>query len=334
MIWYKYENPEIVISTRVRLARNLKGIPFPEQLKNKEEYIKKIKDAIFLSNSTLSSDFSEFKLDTLSHREKLSMVEKHLISSQMLDSGASACLVNKDNTMSIMIMEEDHIRQQVILGGYKPDEAYEICNKVDDVLSESLDFAFDEKLGYLTACPTNVGTGMRVSVMMHLPALTLTGRIGKIINSAANVGMTVRGYYGEGTEADGCFYQISNQITMGVSEHEIISRVKNVTEQIVSFEKEARSELIKQSKNEIENRVWRSFGMLKYSRISSSKEVITHLSDVLLGINLGIITLDKNIPVMELIVKSQPGNIADTAMSPSERDLKRAEFIRESFKEV
>lgn len=334
MIWYKNENPEIVISTRVRLARNLNGIPFPERLQNKEEYVKKIKDAIFLSNSTLSSDFVDSKLDTLTQREKLSMVEKHLISSQMLNNEAAACLVNKDSTMSIMIMEEDHIRQQVIVGGYKPDEAYEICNKVDDVLSENLDFAYDEKLGYLTACPTNVGTGMRVSVMMHLPALTLTGRIGKIINSAANVGMTVRGYYGEGTDADGCFYQISNQITMGISEQEIILRVKNVTEQIVSFEKEARCELMNLKKNEIENKIWRSFGMLKYSRIISSKEVIAHLSDVLLGINMGIIALNKNIPVMELIVNTQPGNIAEIAMSPSDRDFKRAEYIREAFKEV
>ncbi len=331
MIWYKNDNPEIVVSTRVRLARNLKGIPFPERLKDKEEYIKKIKDAVFLSNSTLSSDFTDVKLENLSDKEKLSMVEKHLISSQMLRGGKCDCLINKDNTMSLMIMEEDHIREQVILGGYKPDEAYEICNRVDDVLSESLNFAFDEKLGYLTACPTNVGTGLRVSVMLHLPALTLTGRIGKLMNSAANVGIAVRGYYGEGTQAEGCFYQISNQITMGVSEKEIISRVKNVTDQIVAYEKEARDELLKQKKFEIEDRVWRAYGTLKYSRIISSKEVISHLSDVLLGINLGIITVDTKIPVMELIVKAQPGNLGDTNMSASERDVKRARFIRESI---
>ncbi|MBQ7974324.1 MAG: protein arginine kinase [Clostridia bacterium] len=331
MIWYKNDNPEIVVSTRVRLARNLKGIPFPERLKDKEEYIKKIKDAVFLSNSTLSSDFTDVKLENLSDKEKLSMVEKHLISSQMLRGGKCDCLINKDNTMSLMIMEEDHIREQVILGGYKPDEAYEICNRVDDVLSESLNFAFDEKLGYLTACPTNVGTGLRVSVMLHLPALTLTGRIGKLMNSAANVGIAVRGYYGEGTQAEGCFYQISNQITMGVSEKEIISRVKNVTDQIVAYEKEARDELLNQKKFEIEDRVWRAYGTLKYSRIISSKEVISHLSDVLLGINLGIITVDTKIPVMELIVKAQPGNLGDTNMSASERDVKRARFIRESI---
>ncbi len=331
MIWYKNENSEIVISTRVRLARNIKGVPFPHRLRDKEAYVKKIKDAIFLSNSTLSKDFKDVNFKELSANDKISMVEKHLISSEMLRQDNPAALVNNDSTMSIMIMEEDHIREQVILGGYKIDEAYEICNRVDDVLSENLDFAFDEKLGYLTTCPTNVGTGMRLSVMLHLPALTITGRMGKLMNSAANVGMTVRGYYGEGTQADGCFYQVSNQITMGVSEQEIISRVKNATDQIVSFEKEARDELLKENRNQIEDKVWRAYGLLKFARVISSKEVMVHLSDVLMGINMGIITFDTKIPVMELIVKCQPGNLTNGEISPEERDVMRAEFIRSSI---
>ena len=237
MIWYKEQNPEIVISTRIRLARNLKDIPFPHMLKNKEDISNKIKDAVFNSGSTLAKDFEDVNLDKIPDGEKKKLSEAHLLSRQMLAGGNHHCLINKDKTMSLMIMEEDHIRQQVILGGYKLEEAYEICNKVDDVLSENLDFAFDEKLGYLTACPTNVGTGLRASVMLHLPALSMTGKIDRIVQSAGNVGIAVRGYDGEGSKAEGFFYQISNQITMGATEREIIDRVKNVTDQIISFEK-------------------------------------------------------------------------------------------------
>lgn len=330
MIWYSENNPEIVISTRVRLARNLDNIPFPHKLENKDKVIQKIKDAIFNSNSTLSSDFSDMELSAMSDASKLKLCESHLISRQMLKGTQKDCLINKDKTMSLMIMEEDHLREQVILGGYKPDEAYEICNKVDDVLSENLDFAFDEKIGYLTSCPTNAGTGLRISVMLHLPVLTLTGKMNRISASAGNVGIAVRGYNGEGTDADGNFYQISNQITMGVTEQEILERVKSVTEQIVTFEKEARQSLLKENKNQIEDKVWRSYGVLKYARRLSSKEAISYLSDVLMGINMGIINQEVKMPIMELIVNTQPAGIGGE-LTPDERDLKRAELIRSNL---
>lgn len=331
MIWYMHENPEIVISTRVRLARNIEGVPFPEKLLNKHIYIQKIKDAIFKSNSTLAEDFEDICLADLTQNEKLSLVEKHLISLQMLKSTEGDCLVSKNKTMSIMIMEEDHIREQVIFGGYKPEEAYEMCNKIDDVLSENLNLAFDEKLGYLTACPTNVGTGMRLSVMLHLPALTLTGKIRDIVNSASNIGIAVRGYNGEGTQAEGSFYQISNQITMGISEQEIVDRVKNVTDSIIAYEKEERNILLKKNRNELEDRVWRAYGALKYSRIITSKEAIAKLSDVLLGINMGIITETTKVPVMEMIVNCQPANVSYSQITSVERDIKRANYIRENI---
>ncbi len=330
MIWYKEQNPEIVISTRIRLARNLKDIPFPHMLKNKEDISKKIKDAVFNSGSTLAKDFEDTNLDKITDGEKKKLSEAHLLSPQMLTGENHHCLINKDKTMSLMIMEEDHIRQQVILGGYKLEEAYEICNKVDDVLSENLDFAFDEKLGYLTACPTNVGTGLRASVMLHLPALSMTGRIDRIVQSAGNVGIAVRGYYGEGSKAEGYFYQISNQITMGATEREIIDRVKNVTDQIISFEKEARESILKNNKGELEDRVWRSFGILKYARKITSKEATSMLSDVLTGINMGIIKTETSSSLMELIVGAQPAGIG-TDISPEERDIKRAEFIRNNL---
>lgn len=330
MIWYKEQNPEIVISTRIRLARNLKDIPFPHMLKNKEDISNKIKDAVFNSGSTLAKDFEDVNLDKIPDGEKKKLSEAHLLSRQMLAGGNHHCLINKDKTMSLMIMEEDHIRQQVILGGYKLEEAYEICNKVDDVLSENLDFAFDEKLGYLTACPTNVGTGLRASVMLHLPALSMTGKIDRIVQSAGNVGIAVRGYDGEGSKAEGFFYQISNQITMGATEREIIDRVKNVTDQIISFEKEARESILKNNKAEIEDRVWRSYGILKYARKVTSKEATSMLSDVLTGINMGIIKTETSPSLMELIVGAQPAGIG-TDISPEERDIKRAEFIRNNL---
>ncbi len=330
MIWYKEQNPEIVISTRIRLARNLKDIPFPHMLKNKEDISNKIKDAVFNSGSTLAKDFEDVNLDKIPDGEKKKLSEAHLLSRQMLAGGNHHCLVNKDKTMSLMIMEEDHIRQQVILGGYMLEEAYEICNKVDDVLSENLDFAFDEKLGYLTACPTNVGTGLRASVMLHLPALSMTGKIDRIVQSAGNVGIAVRGYDGEGSKAEGFFYQISNQITMGATEREIIDRVKNVTDQIISFEKEARESILKNNKAEIEDRVWRSYGILKYARKVTSKEATSMLSDVLTGINMGIIKTETSPSLMELIVGAQPAGIG-TDISPEERDIKRAEFIRNNL---
>lgn len=328
MIWYKNENTDIVISTRIRLARNLSGIPFPNALKDRNKIICKIKNAVFNSNSTLSDDFEDMKITELSETEKIQLSEKHLISKHMLTSGDCDCLINKDKTMSIMIMEEDHIREQVILGGYRLEEAYEICDKVDDVLSENLEFAFDENIGYLTACPTNVGTGMRASVMMHLPALSVTGRMDRIVKSAGNVGITVRGYYGEGSSAEGYFFQISNQITTGVTESEIISRLKSVTDQIVGLEKEARKALLENRRGEIEDKVFRAYGILKYARILSSKEAISLVSDVLLGINMGIIENKGNVSLMELIIESSPAHISAGTLSPYERDVKRAEYMR------
>ncbi len=331
MIWYKQDDPEIVISTRIRLARNLKGVPFPNRLQDKEKVINKIKDAVFSSNSTLSDDFKDIHLSGLSANEKNRLAENHLISRQMTEPGVHECLINSDETMSLMIMEEDHIREQVILSGYRLDEAYGICDKVDDVLSESLEFAFDEDIGYLTACPTNVGTGLRASVMLHLPALSLTRRIDRIIESANNIGIAVRGYYGEGSKADGFFYQISNQITTGASESEIIDSVKNVTNQIIDLEKGARQQLEKEDKDRLEDKIYRSFGLLRYARKISSGEAISLLSDVLLGRNLGIIKEKGNMQPMELIVCSAPAHIDDGSMTPGQRDIKRAGLIRDNI---
>ena len=336
MIWYKENNnDDIIISTRIRLARNLLKYPFPKAMSKDE--IKKatdeIKAAITDSNSILRNDFKLYDMADISPIEKEKLYEKHLISREMLGNEHGAIMINSDESMSIMIMEEDHLRLQVILGGLKLKEAYEIANKVDDVMDEGVNFAFDNDFGYLTSCPTNTGTGMRASVMMHLPALTLTDSIQRVISSASNLGIAVRGLYGEGSKAYGCLYQISNQVTLGMSEEEIISKVQNIVNQILELEKDARKKLYENNKGYIEDKVYRSYGILKYARLISSKEAKTLISDVIMGKNMGIITdTDKNL--IELLVYTGPAFIAADSkekLSPEERDRQRADFLRKEL---
>ena len=332
MIWYKNNDSDIVISTRIRLARNVNGIPFPQFLKDKSQLSGEIKDSILKSNSTLAGDFSYIELDQVSHSQKLSMAEEHLISPQMLDGNGKSVLINKDKTMSIMLMEEDHIRLQIIKSGLALDEAYETANRVDDVIEESLTYAFDENFGYLTACPTNAGTGLRASVMMHLPALTMTKNMNRVINASTGLGIEIRGLYGEGTSAEGNLYQISNRLTLGLSEAEILEKLKGVVKQIVESEQKARALLLENSKAPLEDRLFRSYGILKYARSISSSEAKERLSDVMLGINMGILPNEGKLSALECMVKTAPSFISEGKdVSPEERDIKRAEFIRNNI---
>lgn len=330
MIWYK-NNDNIVISTRIRLARNLSNIPFPNALTDKKPTLEKIKNAI--NSSPKTNDLKEYNLDALSSTAKTALSEEHLISPQMVNSKNSLAFINDDKTVSIMVMEEDHIRLQVIMGGYSLDEAFKVANELDDALEEQLDFAFDEELGFLTSCPTNTGTGLRASVMLHLPALALTDNIGKIAASAGKLGITVRGFYGEGSKSSGNFYQISNQITAGESEEDIIKRVKNIVEQIINLEKQARESLLKNN-NETNfcEKIYRSYGILKYTHCISSSEAKNYLSDVLLGQNMGIIKEHGLLSPMECIVRTEPAMLSGSeSLSPHDRDIKRAEIIRQNI---
>ncbi len=332
MIWYKNNNESTVISTRIRLARNLEGVPFPASLKDKKPVTEKIRDSILKSNSTLSSDFTFTDLDTLSEQSKVSLAEEHLISPQMLDGNGKSVLINKDKTMSIMLMEEDHIRLQVIKAGLALDEAYDTADKIDDVIEESLNFAFDEKFGYLTACPTNAGTGLRASVMMHLPALTMTQNIGKVIHASTGLGIEVRGLYGEGTKAYGNLYQISNRTTMGLTEKEILEKLKGVVNQIIDMEEKARKLLTDNQKTATEDKIFRSYGILKHARSISSSEARELLSNVMLGTETGILQTNGNLSPLECMIKSAPSLInGGKELSPEERDVVRAEFIRNNI---
>ena len=333
MIWYKQENNnDIVVSTRVRLARNLSKYPFPNALstENAKKACKEIQKAILESNSTLANDFNVYNISDISPIEKTVLAEKHLISRELTEKPEACVMVSKDENMSVMLMEEDHIRIQVILGGLKLDEAYETASRVDDVIDENVQYAFDNDFGYLTSCPTNTGTGMRASVMMHLPALTMTDNISRIISSASSLGIAVRGLYGEGSKAYGNLYQISNQVTLGLTEKEIIEKVKNIVNQIAEHEKEARKKLLENNRSYIENKVWRSYGILKYARSVDSKEAKSLISDVIMAKNMGIIN-DIKVNLTELEILTEPASIeADSKkqLTPDERDIKRAELIR------
>ncbi|MBR0360169.1 MAG: protein arginine kinase [Clostridia bacterium] len=334
MIWYNDLNDGIILSTRIRLARNLDKTPFPAILKKdeKEKITETLSDSIMKSNSTLSKDFKLYNLNEMSPVEKTAMAEEHLISLEMIKSNDGAVLVNTDKTMSIMLMEEDHIRLQIIKGGYCLDEAFDLADKVDNVMEESLTYAFDEKFGYLTACPTNVGTGLRASVMMHLPALVMTGNITRVLQSFSGVGIAVRGLYGEGTDAEGALYQISNSVTLGLSETEIIEKLKTVVERISEMEKQAREYLMKNRADDLKDKLMRSYGILKYAVKITSKEAKNKLSEVMLAQNMGIIESDGKMTPLELIVRTAPSVISgEESLTPDERDKKRAEFIKENL---
>lgn len=332
MIWYKDNNMDIVVSTRVRLARNLDRTPFPNALKDTKEVTEKIKNAVLGSNSTLAEEFEFISLDDLSPIRAKALAEEHMISPVMCEGKGKSVLLSKDRTMSIMLMEEDHIRLQIIQSGYSLEEAYSLASKVDDVIEENVTYAFDDDFGYLTACPTNTGTGMRASVMLHLPALTMTENITKIISSAGSLGIEVRGLYGEGTKAYGSLYQISNRVTMGISESQSLDRLKNIVDQVIEMETKARKALADNNNDALSDKLYRSYGILKYARSISSAEAKSLLSDVMLGQNLGILPKAEKITPIECMVITEPELLCgDKEFTPAQRDKRRAELIRNSI---
>ncbi len=338
--WMSSEGPDsdIILSSRIRLARNLLRFKFPTLFTNDEarEIISKTKN-IFVQEEGHNIGQLEFlEIDDLKALEKRVLVEKHLISPRLAENAKhGAVLLSGQEDISIMINEEDHIRIQCLFPGFQISEALERANVIDNILEAKVDYAFDEKLGYLTSCPTNVGTGLRASVMVHLPALILTRQMNRIIPAINQLGLVVRGIYGEGSEALGNIFQISNQITLGKSEEDIIGDLISVVQQIVAQERAAREALIKTSSIQLENKVFRSYGILANSRIIETKEAAECLSDVRLGIDTGYIThLSRNI-LNELMILTQPGFLQQYAggpLRPVERDIKRAALIRERLK--
>ncbi|AZT90824.1 protein arginine kinase [Caldicellulosiruptor changbaiensis] len=322
---------EVVVTSRIRLARNLSDVPFTIKMNDYDAglVIDKVRDVIS-RNKQYKFDFYEIRKLPLLKRQVL--IEKHLISPALVSSKIkSAVAIDQNENISIMINEEDHLRIQVLYRGQNIQMAWEDANRIDDFLEEHLPYAYDETWGYLTSCPTNVGTGLRASFMLHLPALTLLGYMKEIIETITKLGIAVRGFYGEGSEVVGNLYQISNQITLGQPEEDIIANVISITNQIIEQERQARLKLLNENRAFIEDKVYRSFGILKYARNISSNEALKLISDVRMGISMGIIkevTIDKIDVLLNLI---QPAMIQDyfgREMTPEERDIKRAELIR------
>lgn len=340
--WMDQVGPEgdIIISSRIRLARNMEEVPFPVALlKGKsKEVVNEVYSAAIAGNTELQKEFQLYELEEMPGQERQVLMEKHLISPNLISNyEKAAVLLNRDESISIMINEEDHIRIQCLLPGFQLSEAWETADRMDDMLEERIKYAYDEQLGYLTSCPTNVGTGIRASVMIHLPALTMTGYINRILQAANQIGLAVRGIYGEGTESIGNMFQISNQVTLGRNEKEIIGTLKDVTGQIIRKERDARETLLENSKTQLEDRVFRSYGTLTNARILSSQETMKLLSDVRLGVDMGILKNIKTQSLNQIMVLSQPAylqKLAGKVLSANERDIRRASLVREMLEDT
>ncbi|GAA0503281.1 protein arginine kinase [Salinibacillus aidingensis] len=335
--WLKEEgqDSDIVLSSRIRLARNFKEYPFP--IVANSDMLNKVLDVFedHFENQSLEKNakLELVRMSDLEPIEKRVLVEKHLISPQLTEHNESgAALISENEQVSIMLNEEDHIRIQLYYPGLQLENALDYASKIDDWLEEKINYAFDKDRGYLTSCPTNVGTGMRASVMMHLPALVITQQINRMIPAINQLGLVVRGIYGEGSEALGNLFQISNQITLGKSEEDIVEDLKSVVTQLIEQERYARQRLMSNSGIQLEDKVFRSYGILANSRIIQSKEAAQCLSDVRLGIDLGIIENISKTILNELTVLTQPGFLQQYAkkpLKPEERDIRRAALIRE-----
>lgn len=335
--WMQGDGPQndIILSSRMRLARNIADIPFPAGLDDEraKSVIDLVKDSLEKAESKLM--VKDYIMKELPPIERQYLVERHFISPGLSKNSASgAAFISSDGMVSIMINEEDHIRIQTILPGLQIKRSWEMASNIDDILEQSLEYAYNENWGYLTSCPTNVGTGMRASVMVHLPALNITGNMSKILQTVAHIGLTIRGLYGEGTEIIGNIFQISNQITLGRAEEEIVENLTAVTGQIIEKEKEARRILFNNSRMQTEDRIWRSWGIMNNARVMNSHECMKLLSDIRLGVDAGII---ENIPVQllnEIMIETQTASIQKQSgkeLSASERDIIRAEMVREKL---
>jgi protein arginine kinase len=335
----KNDYVNIAISSRIRLARNLSNYPFPiiMDFAQGQSVIKEIRK-IFMEESSegFANRLDFIKVDKLDPIDKVALVEKHLISQELCAGKENvAVIIGYEGKISIMINEEDHLRIQCIFPGLDLDGAWNLCNKLDNLIQEKIDFAYDKKLGYLTSCPTNVGTGLRASVMLHLPCLSSTGYLKNILEACGKLGIAVRGMYGEKSGALGNMYQISNQVTLGLSEEEIIKNINDIAIQIIEQERNLQAELYKKNAYKFEDRVFRALGTLTNARVLTSEESFKLLSDLRQGLDLNLIEGIKAEDLNELTYKIQSANLqklSGKSLSPEERDIKRAELVRECLK--
>lgn len=325
---------DIAISSRVRLARNFVGYPFPNTMppQQMEELITKV-DAAINSNG----DFLLVRMREMPSRERRLLVERHLISPDLAANESGAALINKDESVCIMIGEEDCLRIQCLQPGLRLEEADVLSMSIDSMLGIKLPYAFDPELGYLTACPTNVGSGMRASVMLHLPALSLAGQVEPLLKEVSKLGYAVRGMYGEGSSAPGHIYQLSNQMTLGLLEEDIISNLQAMVQRIVEREQAVRDSLYRNNKLELEDLVCRSCGLLRYARKLNTGEAMEHISNLKLGSGLGLLRGKHGDMLNKLLTDVQAASLEKRlgeALGEQQRDEARAQLVRKAIKEI
>ncbi|MBP3706606.1 MAG: protein arginine kinase [Clostridia bacterium] len=332
--WYTQSAKEddIVISSRIRLARNLKNIPFPIKMDTNDfqKINETVKNAVKSSNTPYAKNLKFIYMKDVPQNERYAMVERHIISKEFASNCENkAIILSEDESISIMIGEEDHIRLQVLLPGLQIEKAYDIAESIDRLLCDTLDIAFDNRLGFLTECPTNLGTGLRASVMVHLPIIEGSGEIKILADSVNKIGFTVRGMYGEGSKPTASFYQISNQITLGISEKNAIDNLNIITKQIIEKERKNRESI---NRLKAEDICMRALGTLKYAKILDSSEMMKALSEIKLGLSIGVMDDERIMPI-KLLVEGQPFMLMRKfgEMSPDERDVCRATMIREAL---
>ena len=338
--WLNGEGPDsgIVLSSRIRLARNLGDLPFSPWAN--DQYLKRIANEVakgVLETSFFKKESTDIiEIGPLSSLDKQFLLERHLISNEMITGRNGLLITEEKETLSVMVNEEDHLRIQVLSSGLSLSSCWQKINRADDELSQNLNFCLSPELGYLTACPTNVGTGMRASVMLHLPALTLSNQINQVLKAASQLGLAIRGIHGEGTEATGNLFQISNQVTLGRPEEEIVDSIERVTNQIIGYEKNAYRILLKQKGPAIEDKIFRAYGILKNARILSSKEAINLLSLLRLGISMDLLRGISLSNLNELLIINQPAHIQKIQgrqLKENERNIARASIIRQRLLE-
>jgi len=328
----EYNKLDSVITSRVRLARNIDGYSFVPNMSEADfqDMNKKIKAAILNTNTPFAKSLKFINMNDVPELEAFSMVERHIISPDFAQNRKNkAIIISDDESVCVMIGEEDHIRIQVLKSGFELELAYDIAERLDCLLAASLPIAFDSRLGYLTECPTNLGTGLRASVMLHLPMLENSGEIPSITDAVRQLGFTVRGIYGEGTKSSAALYQLSNQITLGISEKDAINNLKVIAEQILEKEFSLR---LSADKLRLEDTVFRSLALLKSSRIISTEEAMQYLSVIKLGADMGIIDIEKSLP-MKTLIEIQPNMLMKKIGigDAQTRDAERAKFLREQL---
>jgi len=334
-----YQDPKIdeglIISSRVRLARNVKKFPFRSKL-GEEQAREMILDTTSAIVENAQDDFRV--INPVEKIEGRMFIEKHCISREFVKSEMpKGLLLKDDHNISIMINEEDHIRIQTLSPGDDIDASWELANKIDDLIEEYVEFAFDKDYGYLTACPTNVGTGMRASFMIHLPVLERTGQLKNMLPAIGKFGIAIRGIYGEGSESMGGIFQISNQVTLGKSERDIIRGLQSVTKNVIDKENWLREKMMDKHNLDIDNNIYRAYGIMAYSRKATVKEAMDMLSEIRLGYAIGILDLPKpSKTIYQIMMEIQPGHLLRASgseeLSDLDLDIARAEYLRSVFK--